>query len=139
MRELSSGPHPVADRALEPSRSGWRAVLAPLVMLAAVLIAGCSATGADEPTRAGNTDGYVGAVKSVTIIDPTERLQAPDIKGVALGEDDKEISTADLAGKVVVLNVWGSWCAPCVAETPDLQKAWASYSCLLYTSPSPRD
>ena len=32
---------------------------------------------------------------------------------------------ADYRGKVVVLNVWGSWCAPCVAEAPDLQKTWA--------------
>ena len=28
------------------------------------------------------------------------------------------------AGKVVVLNYWGSWCAPCVKETPDLKAAW---------------
>jgi thiol-disulfide isomerase/thioredoxin len=25
-----------------------------------------------------------------------------------------------LAGNIVVINVWGSWCAPCRAETPDL-------------------
>ena len=40
-----------------------------------------------------------------------------------LGEEGKEISTADLTGKVVVLNVWGSWCGPCRAEAPALQKA----------------
>jgi thiol-disulfide isomerase/thioredoxin len=92
-------------------------------MLAVVLISGCSATGADEPTRAGNQEGYVGAEKSVTIIDPAERKPAPEIKGAVLGEDGKEISTADQLGKVVVLNVWGSWCGPCRAEAPDLQKA----------------
>ena len=26
---------------------------------------------------------------------------------------------------MLVLNVWGSWCAPCVAEAPDLQKVWS--------------
>jgi thiol-disulfide isomerase/thioredoxin len=92
-------------------------------MLAVVLITGCSATGADEPTRTGNADGYVGAKRSVTIIEPAEREPAPDIKGAVLGEDDKEISTGDLVGKVVVLNVWGSWCGPCRAEAPALQQA----------------
>jgi thiol-disulfide isomerase/thioredoxin len=31
---------------------------------------------------------------------------------------------ASTRGQVLVLNVWGSWCAPCVAEAPDLEKAW---------------
>jgi thiol-disulfide isomerase/thioredoxin len=101
----------------------WTSVVAPLVMLAVVLLAGCSATGADEPTRAGNQDGYVGAERSVTIIPPDERKAAPDIKGAVLGQEGKQISTADLTGKVVVLNVWGSWCGPCRAEAPALQKA----------------
>jgi thiol-disulfide isomerase/thioredoxin len=107
----------------ERRRVGWRSVLAPLVMLAVVLLAGCSATGADEPTRAGNQAGYVGAESSVTIIPPDERKPAPAISGDVLGQDGKKISTADLTGKVVVLNVWGSWCGPCRAEAPELQKA----------------
>ena len=32
---------------------------------------------------------------------------------------------ASTRGKVLVLNVWGSWCAPCVAEAPALQQTWA--------------
>jgi len=32
----------------------------------------------------------------------------------------KRLDSATLKGKVVVYNVWGSWCAPCVAEAPDL-------------------
>lgn len=92
-------------------------------MLAVVLITGCSSTGADEPTRTANQEGYVGAERSVTMIAPDERDPAPPIEGAVLGEKDQEISTADLTGKVVVLNVWGSWCGPCRAEAPALQQA----------------
>jgi len=92
-------------------------------MLAVVLVTGCSTTGADEPTRAGNQEGYVGAEKSVTIIEPDQRQAAPDISGSVLGEKGNTISTAELTGKVVVLNVWGSWCGPCRAEAPALQRA----------------
>ncbi|MEJ5223053.1 MAG: TlpA disulfide reductase family protein [Anaerolineales bacterium] len=36
----------------------------------------------------------------------------------------KEIKLSDLRGKVVVINVWASWCKPCEAEAPYLQEAW---------------
>lgn len=34
---------------------------------------------------------------------------------------------ADLKGKPVVINFWGSWCADCRAETPLLEAAWKKY------------
>ena len=34
----------------------------------------------------------------------------------------------DAADKVLVLNVWGSWCGPCVAEMPHLQQVWSQVS-----------
>lgn len=37
-----------------------------------------------------------------------------------LQDSDRKLSLSDYKGKVVLLNFWASWCAPCIAETPEL-------------------
>lgn len=39
----------------------------------------------------------------------------------------ESIKLSDLRGKVVVINVWASWCKPCESEAPFLQEAWQYY------------
>lgn len=36
--------------------------------------------------------------------------------------DGKMVSLADFKGKVVLLNIWATWCAPCVEEMPSMEK-----------------
>jgi thiol-disulfide isomerase/thioredoxin len=39
---------------------------------------------------------------------------------------DQPLQVSNFAGKVVVINVWGSWCAPCRTETPELEKVYTA-------------
>lgn len=48
----------------------------------------------------------------------------PDIR--FLGGNGAETSLAGLKGKVVLLNVWATWCAPCREEMPGLDKLQAA-------------
>jgi peroxiredoxin len=51
--------------------------------------------------------------------------KAPDFKLVGL--DGNMHSLADYRGKMVLINFWGTYCAPCKDEMPDIQKQYLKW------------
>ncbi|KDN84882.1 TlpA family protein disulfide reductase [Kitasatospora cheerisanensis] len=83
----------------------------------ALALTGCASSGS-----AGG-DGSVGFITGKGGIDTAavgHRTDAPDISGTGL-DGTGTLRLADYRGKVVVLNIWGSWCSPCRAEAKGLQ------------------
>ncbi len=90
------------------------------VTAAGVLAAALSACAGSSLDTGGK--GYVSGDGTVTVVDAADR-QPPRVE--VAGEDlsGDPVALSDLRGKVVVMPVWGSWCAPCRAEAPALAKA----------------
>jgi cytochrome c biogenesis protein CcmG/thiol:disulfide interchange protein DsbE len=59
---------------------------------------------------------------------PREGFSAPDFSLDQLGGGQIELS--DLRGKVVMINFWASWCPPCRAEMPAIEKVYRTYKAL---------
>jgi len=89
-----------------------------LVLLIPVLVA-CSNGGAISS----NEQSFIAGNGVATFIPQADRKPAPVISGPTL---DGKNFTAE-SGKVLVLNVWASWCSPCRAEAPALEELSTSH------------
>lgn len=101
--------------------------VALLAALSMVALGACTSdpNSVAAQAKAGDQKGYVSGDGAVETILPEDRGAPVELAGDLL--DGGSWDSASARGEVVVVNVWGSWCAPCVAEAPDLQKVWASF------------
>src|SRR3989304_2360998 len=56
---------------------------------------------------------------------PREGFLAPDFTLESL--DGTLVTLSELRGKIVVINLWATWCPPCRAEMPALEKSYELY------------
>lgn len=82
-----------------------------MASLASIGLAGCS-------SAAASGDGYVSGDGTVTTYQVADRKPAPALSGTTL--QGQRLALSSYRGAVVVLNFWGSWCAPCRLEGPFL-------------------
>ena len=49
---------------------------------------------------------------------------APDFRATTLDQSARVKTLADYRGQVVLLNLWATWCGPCVVEMPSIQRLY---------------
>ena len=54
-------------------------------------------------------------------------LSQDDYKWNLEDSENEEISFSEFSNKPVFLNFWGTWCSPCIAEMPDIQKLYEQF------------
>ena len=90
-------------------------------VLSALLLAGGLAGCSRGDVGSSGDQGYVGGKGVITVLKTADRTRPGPVEGTTLG--GRHVSLSDFRGKVLVVNVWGSWCPPCRAEAPMLADA----------------
>ena len=93
---------------------------------AAMLLSAC---GTGHQAVAGPSAGqyrFINATGQGTVIAASKRQPAADMLGTLIGGG--QYGLADHRGKVVLINFWASWCAPCVLESPMLESVYREMS-----------
>lgn len=105
----------------------WALWGAALIGVAAVVY--ITAQSSTKPTVAvGPVKAPAGAEHSVAakLEHPSDGALPPDY---AFNDaSGKAVKLADLKGKVLVVNLWATWCGPCKIEMPQLAKLQAAYA-----------
>jgi thiol-disulfide isomerase/thioredoxin len=97
--------------------TGLRVIVAALFLVASTLVAlprGGAAEPAPEPD-----------LKPGEFIPAETPQPAPEMAFAGL--DGQPVAIVDFKGKVLILNLWATWCAPCLTEMPSLERLEAKF------------
>ena len=92
-----------------------------MLVLVLALLAGCSTS--KDAVETGQDFTFVAPGGQTTILydPPASRGTLRSLSGESLLHPGTTTGLDAVAGRVVVLNIWGSWCGPCRAEASDLE------------------
>ena len=98
-----------------------RKLIALLICLP--LLSGCTSP---NNSGTGSETSYVAGDGTMTLIDSSNRGAQVKLTGTTL--DGASLDISSYLGKVVVVNVWASWCGPCRSEAVDLEALSKEFS-----------
>jgi thiol-disulfide isomerase/thioredoxin len=107
-------------RLATPRRAALAAPAVAVALFAAtgLAVAGCDGGAIGQNTPLSSGQNFVSGSYASTVFSVGSRPLAPRVSGTSL--TGKPLSLASYRGDVIVLNFWGSWCAPCRNEAPAL-------------------
>jgi thiol-disulfide isomerase/thioredoxin len=96
------------------TRHAWIAIALGALLVAGVF--GPMLVSRDEASEVGTNTAEVGEARG----EPAPTIYFETLEG-------SSASLLDYAGRVVVFNIWGTWCAPCRYEIPELAELHSAY------------
>lgn len=91
-----------------------------VLVLSGLLLSACATPNASIQNS--GEAGFISGDGTATFLKIEERNSAPEL--IALDFKGNSIDLKNYKNKVVVLNVWGSWCGPCRKEASELQELY---------------
>ncbi|WP_306353828.1 TlpA family protein disulfide reductase [Flavobacterium sp. '19STA2R22 D10 B1'] len=64
---------------------------------------------------------------SPSVIEKKEQKKLNDYNWQLVNLEGEQSTLADHKGKVILINFWATWCPPCIAEMPSMQKLYTDY------------
>lgn len=101
------------------------------LFLLSVVVFAWSCSSKQQNSNSGSSDAKIMADNlphdpfSSRLVAAKELVKAKDFKTKLLNGETFKLSAHQ--GKVIVLNIWATWCAPCVEEMPDLVDIYKTY------------